>query len=126
MHSSLRGLRAILFTFGLALPLLLSAADSKTGKNAPQEKKQGSTAPSVSKKADPKDYFGTETCTTCHEDIHKIFINSRHHANDDQTKVTPATGQGCESCHGPGREHVESGGDISKIISFKKLPPDKA
>jgi DmsE family decaheme c-type cytochrome len=28
--------------------------------------------------------------------------------------------QGCEACHGPGKEHAESG-DVSKIIGFKKL-----
>ncbi len=64
------------------------------------------------------DYVGTETCKACHEDQFNAFADTAHAkligAPSWKGKVT-----GCEQCHGPGREHVEGGGDVTKIISFK-------
>ena len=35
--------------------------------------------------------------------------------------------EACASCHGPGKEHAEGGGDKSKIRNFKTLtPPESA
>jgi predicted CXXCH cytochrome family protein len=61
-------------------------------------------------------FVGSETCATCHEEITKIFPGSVH------ARVHPVPGVGqadtsCESCHGPGSLHVESGGGTS----FKRL-----
>ncbi len=33
---------------------------------------------------------------------------------------TPLQKQGCEACHGPGRAHVESGGDLNSVLRFGK------
>lgn len=61
-------------------------------------------------------YVGSDTCKTCHEDIYtKGFERTPHF------KTTLQGEHGCESCHGPGSEHVEGGGDVSKIVSFKRL-----
>jgi DmsE family decaheme c-type cytochrome len=67
------------------------------------------------------DYAGTDTCKTCHQDIYeKGFARTPHF------KTTLNNGHGCESCHGPGAEHVAGGGDVSKIISFKKISRQEA
>jgi DmsE family decaheme c-type cytochrome len=59
------------------------------------------------------DYVGEETCLTCHEDRKKGYHGSPHSRAKDPR--TPAAKQGCESCHGPGKAHVDGGGDKTKI-----------
>jgi DmsE family decaheme c-type cytochrome len=68
----------------------------------------------------PADYVGAETCALCHEPEVKGFINNPH------TKLAlehGGKGVTCESCHGPAKAHVESGGDASKIFQFTKATP---
>ena len=60
-------------------------------------------------------YVGSDTCLGCHEEVYKNQFERTPHFQ------TVKNGHGCESCHGPGSEHVAGGGDKSKIISFAKL-----
>jgi predicted CXXCH cytochrome family protein len=53
---------------------------------------------------------GADTCATCHADIAKDYRHAFH----------AQQGVECEQCHGPGSLHVQGGGDVSKIISFKQ------
>ncbi len=46
-------------------------------------------------------YAGEKTCLTCHEEQVKGYHGSKH--GQAWNAKTPAAGQGCESCHGPGR-----------------------
>jgi DmsE family decaheme c-type cytochrome len=59
------------------------------------------------------DFVGSETCTTCHAEESKKFDSNPH-----AKLVLEHGGKGitCESCHGPGKAHVESGGDKTKIF----------
>ena len=63
------------------------------------------------------DYVGSEACKDCHEDQFKAYSHTTHaqlsNISSWKGKVT-----GCESCHGPGKAHIEEG-DPAKIISFK-------
>src|SRR5579864_5040881 len=54
-------------------------------------------------------FVGDETCATCHDSEAKGFHESLH--GKAQNSKTPAakTGQACETCHGPGQKHVDSG-----------------
>lgn len=60
-------------------------------------------------------YVGSDTCLGCHEEVYKNQFERTPHFQ------TVKNGHGCESCHGPGSEHVAGGGDKSKIVSFARL-----
>ena len=92
----------------LAAGLLLTAQSVLAA-----ERQQDSTAPSDKTAAQ---YVGVDTCKTCHEDLYKKSFEGTPHF-----KTTLEGGHGCESCHGPGSQHVEGGGDVSRIIQFSKL-----
>ncbi len=70
--------------------------------------------------ANPADYVGQETCATCHEEVANKFGTNPH-----SRLALEHGGKGvtCESCHGPGKAHVEGGGDVTKIRRFDKLTP---
>src|SRR5262245_43555361 len=70
----------------------------------------------------PADYVGEDTCLGCHQNqsykgtLHALKSNSR----------TPAATHGCESCHGPGKAHVEGSGDKTKIQNPARMDPRDA
>lgn len=70
--------------------------------------------------AQSDDYVGSETCAACHEPQAKSFDGTKH-AKLHTVSSWKGKVVGCESCHGPGKAHVESSGDKMKIISFKRL-----
>ncbi len=71
---------------------------------------------------DAGEYAGQETCLTCHEA--QNYKGTAHALTSDAK--TPAATHGCESCHGPGKAHVDAGGDKSKIANLAAMSPQQA
>src|SRR3954462_14691632 len=67
------------------------------------------------------EYVGEETCLGCHDD--KGYKGTKHGLTLNER--TPAATHGCESCHGPGKAHAESG-DPALIRNPKKLKQQEA
>jgi DmsE family decaheme c-type cytochrome len=54
------------------------------------------------------EFVGSEVCKDCHEAQYNKFIGSIH--GKKAIPGSPINQEGCESCHGPGAQHVEKGG----------------
>ena len=104
----------------LSLPFLLAEGTSVAARAVHE---QAATPKQQTQPAAPAaDYAGEDTCLTCHSDhsykgtVHGLASRPR----------TPAAGKGCESCHGPGKAHAESGGDKTLIRRLNAMPPREA
>jgi DmsE family decaheme c-type cytochrome len=108
-------LSAAAFLFAVTLALALLAGTVQTASAVSSQ----APAPTPTQGAQPAaDYAGEATCLGCHDDraykgtSHGLAFNPR----------TPSASHGCESCHGPGRAHAESG-DPDLMRSFTELRP---
>jgi DmsE family decaheme c-type cytochrome len=108
----------------LAGTLLVLAAIVPSRAQQPGSKPDSSRqAKKYERPTDPSLYVGSETCKTCHEDMpskdfFRNYENSPHFVTTLDTKKGPEW-HGCEACHGPGKEHVDGGGDKAKIFTFR-------
>jgi len=82
--------------------------------------------PTDFRKTPASEFVSADTCKSCHE--HAAASDSYDHGPHWKTErdARGVSWQGCEACHGPGKAHVDSQGDKSKIIRFSELTAEKA
>ena len=61
-----------------------------------------------------------EACLVCHRTHHEAFERGNPHWKTSLDPSLPPHLKGCESCHGPGAKHINSGGKKEFIFSFKE------
>jgi DmsE family decaheme c-type cytochrome len=106
------------FLLYIALIALLPGLSTRAGYLYAAGAKQQTVVAQKAAAANPADYIGSDVCATCHADLVKKFGDNPHQKLALQHNGTGAT---CESCHGPGKAHVEGGGDVTKIKQLAKM-----
>jgi Cytochrome c554 and c-prime len=108
-------MRRVLPRVGLCLLFFFTATIGLTQSPTPPSQKMPS-AETASPGA--SDYVGSEICATCHDEAAKKFASNPHAR---LSREHDGKGISCEGCHGPGKAHVDCGGDVTKIRQLGKL-----
>jgi DmsE family decaheme c-type cytochrome len=106
------------FFLYVALIALLPGLSTRAGLLYAAGAKQQAAVAQNPSAPNPADFVGSDTCAACHADVAKKFSSNPH---SRLALLHNGTGATCESCHGPGRAHVEGGGDVTKIKQLSKL-----
>jgi DmsE family decaheme c-type cytochrome len=115
MHSHYRTLIRGVALAGLVVAWLAAAGTASAATQKPAAVKPAAVA---------ADYAGQDTCLGCHEDKGAALKTGAHARAFNPN--TPVASNGCESCHGAGKAHAESGGDKSQITTISALTPAAA
>ena len=83
-----------------------------------QEQTGGTQQPA----ATPAEYAEADACAACHEDVVESLKKTPH----GQTGFAARSEWGCQTCHGSGKAHVDSGGEKALIKKVSALPPAEA
>ena len=67
-------------------------------------------------------YVGDDTCVACHESEGQSLSHTLHGKAQNARTPSAKPNQACETCHGPGKEHSETG-DKTKIRVFTAMAP---
>lgn len=66
-------------------------------------------------------YVGMEQCATCHNHEASTFKDTIH----GQKGFAQRSSHACETCHGPGQRHVESGGLKGTLTAVSSMPKNQ-
>ncbi|HEY6487744.1 MAG: DmsE family decaheme c-type cytochrome [Terracidiphilus sp.] len=97
--------------------LLLSAMLLGVSAMAAPAKGDKSAGAQAAAQAPAGEFVGSEICATCHEEVSKNFAGNPH---NKIAEMHGKSGVTCEGCHGPGKAHVDGGGDTAKIFNPAK------
>lgn len=73
------------------------------------------------------EFTGDAGCRNCHkhDKIWDNFYKNPHFKSVASGKEPPER-TGCEGCHGPGKAHVDAGGDINTVVhAFSVMKPQE-
>jgi DmsE family decaheme c-type cytochrome len=106
-----------------AMMIGLAAAASSSSPGPAGAAATAASAPHPAKAGRPpaqaSGFVGDDTCTTCHESEGKS-LHATLHGKAQNSRTPAATGHTCETCHGPGQAHVETG-EKTKIKAFDTM-----
>jgi len=109
-------IRIAVIVLSVAFFGISAAAENSEPQSPPSPARAGAERAKNIKPASSEDggYVGTDTCLACHEDQNRRFRNTVMgkifaHPRTANEKL------GCESCHGPGKAHVDAGGGKETI-----------
>ena len=108
-------MRRVLSSVGLCLLFFFTARIGLTQSLAPPSRQMPSA---VTESPGASDYVGSEICATCHDEAARKFASNPHAR---LSLEHGGKGISCEGCHGPGKAHVDGGGDVTKIRQLGKL-----
>lgn len=106
----------VVFTLFFSFWLISGTFPKALGTDGADQSNLSSVAPTPN----PDDFVGSNTCMACHEEQFKRVAKTKH-GKLESLSAWKGKVVGCESCHGPGKEHVEGGGDKTKIKIFKTM-----
>ena len=115
-------------TAAILCTLLLGYAHAAWSADAEPAKQTTPATAEAAKQATPATYVGNEVCQACHVQqtekfsqtvMGKIFLHNPRNETEKQV---------CESCHGPGSNHVAAGGGkgVGGLITFRKDSSESA
>lgn len=104
----------LLFAAALLYVLAVTMAGAAATEDVSQTPSQAAPTPQPQ-----AGFVGSDTCLGCHDD--KKNLSETIHGKSPHPR-SPAANMGCESCHGPGQKHAESG-DAALIRTFTTTPP---
>ncbi|NOT47144.1 MAG: cytochrome C [Acidobacteria bacterium] len=109
---------ALLGVFGLLAAAWLFSSNLSSAESVAAEGNK--LIPEMVLSGEPDDYVGSETCRACHEPQFEKVANTKH-GKLGTLAAWKGKVVGCESCHGPGKAHVEGSGDKTKIKILKAM-----
>jgi DmsE family decaheme c-type cytochrome len=101
---------ALVFVWMAAIGLAAASSRTAVDQSSSQPSAHAASAAlPAAPAAQATGFVGDDTCTTCHESEGKALRSTLHGKAQNGRTPAASAGQACETCHGPGQKHVDSG-----------------